>query len=111
VDTRGKIVSLAEARKFADQGATVVSGYFDPLLALHVCRLEEVKRPGTRLLVLIDNPPDAVLTARDRAELVASLRVVDRVAEGTDGLQPEIRLEDQDLQSREELIRRLQVRF
>ena len=31
MDTRGKIVAASEAARLAAEGATVVSGYFDPL--------------------------------------------------------------------------------
>jgi len=85
VDTRTKIVSAeaaaALARQFRDAGrqVTLVSGYFDPLLAAHALRLSEVARPGQALFVAVEDPPCPVLATRARAELVAGLSVVDYV--------------------------------
>ena len=104
VDTRTKIVPATEAARLAAFGATVVSGYFDPLLPSHADRLKCLKRPGAPLVVLIADPGDAILPARARAELVAALRVVDYVAESPDGIQPHHRLEEEDQRRREELI-------
>jgi hypothetical protein len=86
VDTRTKIVPLAEAQRIAAFGATIVSGYFDPLLASHAERLRNIKREGTPLLVLIADPGNPILPARARAELVAGLAVVDHVVESESGL-------------------------
>jgi hypothetical protein len=96
LDTRKKIIDAAQAAAIAASGATVVSGYFDPLIASHAERLASLKADGTKLLVLIATPPDAILPAAARAELVAGLRAVDYVAELTDGLSAEIRLEEED---------------
>ena len=41
MDTRTKILDSAAARKVADAGATVVSGYFDPLVSSHAGRSDE----------------------------------------------------------------------
>ena len=81
MDTRGKIIDVAEASRLADGGATVVSGYFDPLVAWHAERLGALERDATLLLVVIASPRHPILPARARAELVASLRVVDYVTE------------------------------
>lgn len=110
MDTRTKIVSAAEAGQIAAEGATIVSGYFDPLLAGHAERLRELKRPGVPLLVLIAEPEDPILPARARAELVAGLAVVDYVAESADGIAPHTRLEQEDLQRREDLIAHVHAR-
>jgi hypothetical protein len=104
VDTRTKIVAPSEAARLAASGATVVSGYFDPLLASHADRLQELKHAGAPLLILIAEPDDAILPARARAELVAGLRVVDYVAETPGGIQPHHRLEREDQGRLEELI-------
>jgi len=86
MDTRGKIVTPAEAleviARAKDRGAsaTVVTGYFDPLLASHARRLEEIATRGRPLVVMVTSPPDPLLAARARAELVAALSVVDAVA-------------------------------
>jgi hypothetical protein len=74
MDTRIKIA--AESDWQPDAQWTAVAGYFDPLLAAHVERLAELPRP---LVVFLADPPEPLLDARSRAELVASLDVVDRV--------------------------------
>ena len=110
MDTRTKIVSSAEAGRIAAEGATAVSGYFDPLLAGHAERLRELKRSGVPLLVLIADPEDPILPSRARAELVAGLAVVDYVAEADAGLFPHVRLEGEDLRRREDLIAHVHAR-
>ena len=110
MDTRGKIVTEAEATRLAKSGATVVSGYFDPLVAEHAVRLQGLKRAGSPLLVLIASPRDPILPARARAELVAGLAAVDYVAELTSGLQPGIRLEAEDSVRLARLIQHVHMR-
>lgn len=88
----------------------MVSGYFDPLMASHTQRLAELKRDGAPLLVLIATPSDPILSARARAELVASLRVVDYVAELSNGLTPQVRLEREDHARLEKLIEHVHAR-
>jgi bifunctional ADP-heptose synthase (sugar kinase/adenylyltransferase) len=63
----------------------VVSGYFDPLLAEHAERLEEIRRGSDALLVLVRQPPQPILPPRARAELVAGLSAVDYVVAPEDG--------------------------
>jgi bifunctional ADP-heptose synthase (sugar kinase/adenylyltransferase) len=96
MDTRKKIIDAAQAASIAADGATVVSGYFDPLIASHAERLAKLKPAGSKLLVLIATPANAILPAAARAELVAGLRAVDYVAELADGVVPLIRLEQED---------------
>src|SRR5580700_4092196 len=96
MDTREKIINAAQAAQMAASGATVVSGYFDPLIAAHAERLAHLKRAGQKLLVLIATPDNAILPAAARAELVAGLRAVDYVAEAADGLTSHIHLEEED---------------
>lgn len=110
MDTRTKIVSAAEAAKLAAAGATVVSGYFDPLIASHAQRLALLKRNGTPLLVLIATPDHPILPARARAELVAGLGVVDHVAELAGGITPQIQLELEDAARLERLIEHVRAR-
>ena len=95
MDTREKIIDAAQAARIAANGAIVVSGYFDPLVASHGERLSELKT-AAKLLVLVATPPNAILPAAARAELVASLRVVDYVSELTGAVTPHIRLEAED---------------
>jgi bifunctional ADP-heptose synthase (sugar kinase/adenylyltransferase) len=109
MDTRGKIVTKLEAARLAAEGATVVSGYFDPLLASQARRLGDLKN-GAKLIVAIENPPRPILPARARAEMVAGLRAVDFVVEGADGLRVDMRLGQEDSQRFEELIAHVHAR-
>src|SRR5271165_2106609 len=99
MDTREKIIDDAQAANIAVD-AIVVSGYFDPLIAAHAERLASLKTGDKKLLVLIATPPDAILPAAARAELVAGLRCVDYVAESR-SLTPSVRLEQEDDRSEE----------
>jgi hypothetical protein len=109
LDTRTKIVSTAEAARLAASGATVVSGYFDPMLASHAQRLAQLKREGSPLLVLIADPEQSILPLRARAELVAALGVVDYVSENRD-LAPHFRLEREDADRLANLIEHVHAR-
>ncbi len=109
MDTRVKIIAASEAARLVAEGATVVSGYFDPLLAWHARRLAGLKRDG-KLIVAIVDPPDPILPARARAELVASLRAVDHVVETNNGVRVDVRLEDEDQQRFEELVAHVHAR-
>lgn len=95
MDTRNKIVTEAEAARAAAGGATVVSGYFDPLVASHAEQLAELKK-NSPLIVVIATPERPILPARARAELVASLRIVDFVVDHSNGLAPHVNLEAED---------------
>jgi bifunctional ADP-heptose synthase (sugar kinase/adenylyltransferase) len=110
MDTRQKIIGAAQAAIIAASGATVVSGYFDPLVASHAERLAQLKPAGAKLLVLIASPADAILPAAARAELVAGLRSVDYVSELADGLSPNIRLEQEDDQRYRALLEHVHIR-
>ncbi len=110
MDTRIKIVNAEEARAIAAQGAVVVSGYFDPLIASHAERLAGLKRPGAPVLVLIATGENEILPARARAELVASLAVVDYVCETAEGFPPHISLEQEHDEVRARLIQHVQAR-
>ncbi len=82
MDTRKKIVSAAQAA--TDPGA-LVRGYFDPLSAAHVRRLEAIAGAGGGpVTILLNSPPRPLLPVAARAELLAALRVVKQVvvAEG-----------------------------
>ena len=93
MDTRTKIIDAAQAARVAQTGATVVSGFFDPMIASHAERLITLKREGAPLLVLVATPPDAILPALARAQLLAGLSVVDYVCDAPDGVTPQIHLE------------------
>jgi bifunctional ADP-heptose synthase (sugar kinase/adenylyltransferase) len=63
---------------------TVVTGHFDPLLARHARRLNEIAEPGGVLVTVVTESARPILEAKARAELVAALEMVDYVvvAEG-----------------------------
>ena len=109
MDTRAKIVTTSEAVRIAAEGATVVSGYFDPLVASHARRLAGLKR-GAKLVVAIVDPPRPILPPRARAELVASLGAVDHVVEAAGGIRVDVRLEDEDRRRFEELVAHVHAR-
>jgi bifunctional ADP-heptose synthase (sugar kinase/adenylyltransferase) len=80
VDTRTKIVDWETALEKARECRTaVVTGYFDPLLASHATRIEELRAGFKRLIVLLSEPAEPLLDARARAELVAALDAIDYV--------------------------------
>jgi bifunctional ADP-heptose synthase (sugar kinase/adenylyltransferase) len=88
VDTRNKIIAAEAAEDIARQcraagkAVTLVTGFFDPLLAAQARRLEQVARTGGALFVAVQDPDRPLLSAQARAELVAGLRVVDYVILG-----------------------------
>jgi len=77
LDTRAKIVPREQLEARPD--AVWVWGSFDPLLAEHVRRLEQARKPGRLLVVEVTNPAQPLLPQRARAELVAALGIVDFV--------------------------------
>ena len=70
----------------------IVSGYFDPLLALHVERLEALASELGRLTVVLLDPPDAILQVGARAAVVAGLECVETVLLSNGDQAPEARL-------------------
>lgn len=111
MDTRTKILTGAEAlERFPD--ARYVRGYFDPLLASHAARLAELAADAP-LVVLLSDPPDPLLDARSRAQLVAGLRSVSAIVlpgdRDTDG-RPAIEEEEADLARRSGLMARVRER-
>jgi glycerol-3-phosphate cytidylyltransferase-like family protein len=110
LDTRQKIIDPVQAVRIVASGAIVVSGYFDPLIAAHAERLAKLKPANSKLLVLIATPPNAILPAAARAELVAGLRAVDYVSELADGVHPQIRLEEEDNDRYRMLLQRVHAR-
>lgn len=113
MDTRAKIIDSTEAARLAAGGATVVSGYFDPLLAWHAQRLQHMKSDQP-VIVVIANPTHAILPARARAELVASLGSVDYVVESRaipmDALRVDHHLETEDGRRFEQLVAHVHAR-
>ncbi len=109
MDTRAKIIAGADAARVA-QDATVVSGYFDPLLAWHAARLHEIKTDARPLLVVVENPSKPILPAGARAELAASLATADYVVECAEGIAVDVRLEAEEAAKLAELIARVHAR-
>jgi len=120
VDTRDKILTPAAAVETARSArangtqVTVVTGYFDPLLAGHARRLAEIAEPGGVLMAVVMEPERPILPARARAELVAALAVVDYVlpAEPASQLEADriFREEAADLRRTQELVARVHSR-
>jgi glycerol-3-phosphate cytidylyltransferase-like family protein len=80
LDTRQKIVPDGGLQIIPrNRQITVIVGHFDPLLAAHGRRIREIARTGTLVVAVITDPPQPVLAARARAELVAGLNGVDYV--------------------------------
>ena len=77
MDTRSKILTLDEAGSV--EATVLVIGYFDPVLADHASRLASY---GSPLVVSLLDPPEEMLPARARAELVAALGCVRHVILG-----------------------------
>ena len=89
MDTRAKIIDLASAARLRRPGVRlkVVTGYFDVLTPDLVRRLRSLS-DGGRLIAVVLNPPNPLLPSRARAELAASLSMIDYVL-----LLPEVGLE------------------
>ena len=108
LDTRSKIITVEQAT--GRQVPTLVVGYFDPVVAAHVSRLLELKAPVTVSLL---DPPDEILPARARAELVAALACVEAVIIGDARGVSAARTMDftsADLQTRQDLVERIRHR-
>lgn len=110
MDTRSKIVDAPDAAKIAREGATVVVGYFDPMVAWHARWLASFKKPDRPLLVLIATPQNCILPGRARAELVAALRVVDYVSEARLELFGAIDVKNQDRELFQDLLQLVHAR-
>jgi len=105
MDTRHKIIPASAV----PPGCTIVTGYFDPLLAADARALASLPRPIAAVVLPLDN---ALLPQRARAELVAALRIIDYVVIADGWNQPDIHLEaDQTRRVRElkEHVRRRQA--
>lgn len=116
MDTRSKIVS----DPLLARGATAVTGYFDVLRPWHMAELNAAKTAAGKLAAIVLPLENALLSQPARAELAASLRVIDYVIIADDGnletllarLAPAatIRLEADDLRLRGQLIQHVKQR-
>lgn len=85
MDTRSKILSperalqLASETRSAGKQLKIVSGFFDVLQPEIVRALTPLAGPESLLLALVLDPPSPVTSATARAELAASLRMIDYV--------------------------------
>ncbi len=104
----------AARRLVVDRPFSLVTGYFDPLLAEHARRLGEIAALGRPLMVALLTPEDPILDTAARAEMVAALSAVDYVvpAETAELMPPEhiFHEESADLRRRRDLIRRVHSR-
>ena len=110
MDTRTKIITAEEAQRLKENGAFVVSGYFDPLTFAHAERLKNFKRLCATVVVVISSAPDPILPSLARAQLAAGLECVDHVVEGPVPFTPNMRLEEEDEARLEQLILRVRAR-
>ncbi len=102
----------------AGKRVKLVTSYFDPLLAAHARRLQELADRDSVLVAVIREPEHPVLAARARAELVAALAAVDFVILGGEldtilsGVEPDelFRDDEMDERRRQDLIRHVQSR-
>jgi rfaE bifunctional protein nucleotidyltransferase chain/domain len=87
IATRAELVDLVRADRAAGRTIAFANGCFDLLHAGHVRYLQAAAAEADRLVVAVNEdetagtkgPGRPVMTARDRAELVAALRGVDYV--------------------------------
>ena len=110
MDTRSKIIADAGAAR----GAAAVCGYFDVLRPWHVAELARAKAAHGALAAIVLPLANELLSQVARAEMAASLRVIDYVIAAGPGeleailarLEPAeiVRLEEADLRRRGELI-------
>jgi hypothetical protein len=77
MDTRGKIVAVGEV----PPGCTVVTGYFDVLLAADTRDLAGLAAPVAAVVLPLEGE---LLPQRARAELAAALRIIDYVVIAAD---------------------------
>jgi hypothetical protein len=83
MDTRGKIVVTETARALLGEGAwVVVVGLFDPLTAIQAKRFSGFRRPGRKLMAIVESGENTLLDAEARAALIAALISVDAVTIG-----------------------------
>lgn len=108
MDTRAKIIDVSG---LPAGRLTLVTGYFDPLLAWHAERLAEFRNGAETLVAAVLPLEGELLPQRARAELAAALRVIDYVLIASDpaarfaidGVEM-ISLAEEDLRRRAQLI-------
>jgi hypothetical protein len=77
LDTRDKIVSVAQLRGRLDDGAWLaVAGTFDPLTLSHAERMAELSARGKPVLAVVEPGTNCLLPVEARAVLVAARRSV-----------------------------------
>jgi len=83
MDTRTKIVGreIAESRAAGSKAMFYAAG-FDVLTAARLRRIREVAEPGALLVAVVTDLPNPLLPTQARAELAASLAIIDLVVIG-----------------------------
>ncbi len=77
MDTRDKIVLVAQLRGRLDDGAWLaVAGIFDPLTLSHADRIAELSARGKSVLAVVEPGTNCLLPVEARAMLVAALKCV-----------------------------------
>jgi hypothetical protein len=77
LDTRDKIVSVAQLRERLNDGAWLaVAGTFDPLTLSHAERMAELSAGGKSVLAVVQAGTNCLLPVEARAVLVAALKSV-----------------------------------
>ena len=86
MDTRSKILTAEEAAaRYTD--TPVVLATFDVLTAPRIRRLREIAAQARTLIAIVQEVPGSLLPLRARAELAASLAIIDCVIEtGADAI-------------------------
>ncbi len=110
MDTRGKIVTWAEAGQRMPHMSFIVSAWFDPMLAQHAAWMDEIPEQFRVVVQLLD-PPDPLLPARARAELAAALARVELVILDSGGaVEPTLRLEEHERELRRAFLEHVRER-
>lgn len=83
MDTRTKITTPHQARaRLANSPHIAYRAGFDVLTAARIQSLRQVAQPGTLLIAVIEDQPNSLLATQARAELAASLAIIDLVVIG-----------------------------
>ncbi len=111
MDTRTKIVSLETARnRAAETRCTVYRAGFDVLTAARLRRIREIAKPGVPLIAVVTDVPNSLLPTQARAELAASLAVINFVVIGAFPVHNVIDDSEADTRRTAELIQYIQRR-
>ena len=81
MNTKSKIVAPDTLRREAEDGAVVIAGWFDPLTAEWADSINKIAKAheGRRVIAVVLDHDDALLSRDARTILVAALRKIDVV--------------------------------